>query len=162
MRKQPSKGFFQNSVRGNFEEFTRNHCRNLFFYKVINSVICYFIKNKSLTQVLSPEFWEICKNTYFTEHHRTAASYYSIINGNEDRIGKWNCKLWHKNKAYVPIWARSVSYQKSAALVKFEQLSEAVVHRFSSKWVFLKFSQIPKENACVGDTFLKSCSPEGC
>ena len=45
--------------------------------------------------------------------------------------------------------------------MKFEQLSE-VVHRFSSKWVFLKFSQIPKENTCVGDTFLKSCNPEGC
>ena len=38
-----------------------------------------------------------------------------------------------KTKAYVPIWVRSVSYQKRAALVKFEQVSEAVVHRFSSK-----------------------------
>ena len=26
--------------------------------------------------------------------------------------------------------------------------------------MFLKFSQIPKENTCVGDTFLKSCNPE--
>ena len=26
--------------------------------------------------------------------------------------------------------------------------------------MFLKFSQIPKENICGGDTFLKSCNPE--
>ena len=106
--------------------------------------------------MFSCEFCEICKNTFFAEHHRTTASYYSSINGNEGRIGKRNCKLWYKIKAYVPIWARSVSYQKRAALVKFE----AVVHRFSSKQVFLKFSQIPKENTCVGDTFLKGCNPE--
>ena len=41
---------------------------------------------------------------------------------------------------YVPIWARSVSYLKRAVLVKFEQVSEAVVHKFSSKLVFLKIS----------------------
>ena len=39
---------------------------------------------------------------------------------------------------YVTIWARSVSYLKRAVLLKFEQVSEAVVHRFSSKRVFLK------------------------
>ena len=36
-------------------------------------------------------------------------------------------------KAYVPIWARSVSYQKRAVMMKFEQVLEAVVRRFSSK-----------------------------
>ena len=61
------------------------------------------------------------------------ASYYSSLKGNETRIGKRNCELWYKIKANVPIWARSVSYQKRAALVKFEQVSEAVVHSFSSK-----------------------------
>ena len=43
-----------------------------------------------------------------------------------------------KTEAYVPIWDRSVSYQKTAVLVKFEQVSEAVVRRFSSKQVFIK------------------------
>ena len=38
-----------------------------------------------------------------------------------------------KTKGYVPIWARSVTYQKRAVLVKFEQVSEAVVRRCSSK-----------------------------
>ena len=42
---------------------------------------------------------------------------------------------------YVPIWARSVSCLKRAALVKCEQVSEGVVHRFSSKQVFLKISE---------------------
>ena len=133
MRKQPSKGFFKNSVRRNFAEFTRNLCRNLFFYKVINSVYLLLLKKKSLAQGFSCEFCKICKNTFFAEHHRTTASYYSSINGNKGRIGKQNCKLWYKVKVYVPIWARSVKYQKRAALVKFEQVSEVVVHRFSSK-----------------------------
>ena len=38
-----------------------------------------------------------------------------------------------KTKAYVPIGARSASYQKRAVLVKFEQVSEAVICRISSK-----------------------------
>ena len=37
-----------------------------------------------------------------------------------------------KTKAYVPIWTRSVSYQKRVVLVKLELVSEAVVRRFSS------------------------------
>ena len=29
---------------------------------------CNFIKNEALAQVFSCEFWEISKNTFFTEH----------------------------------------------------------------------------------------------
>ena len=43
-----------------------------------------------------------------------------------------------KTKAYVPIWARSVSYQKRAVLVKFEQVLEAVVCRLFFKIGVLK------------------------
>ena len=103
-----------------------------FFIKLLTLYICCFIKNKSLAQVFSCEFCEICKNTFFAEHHRTTDSYYSSTNGNESRIGKRNRKLI-QIKAYVPIWAGSVSYQKRAVLVKFEQVSEAVVRRFSSR-----------------------------
>ena len=91
-----------------------------FFITLLTLQICCFIKNKSLAQVFYCEFSKICKNIFLAEHHRTTLSYYSSINGNEGRIGKWKCKLWYKIKAYVPIWARSVSYQKRAALVKFE------------------------------------------
>ena len=37
----------------------------------------------------------------------------------------------------------------------FLRASEAVVHRCSSKYVFLKGSQISQENACVGVSFDK-------
>ena len=39
---------------------------------------CSFIKNKTVEQVLSCEFCEISKNTFFTEHLWTAASEYNI------------------------------------------------------------------------------------
>ena len=68
-----------------------------FFIKLLTLYICCFIKNKSLAQVLSCEFCEICKNTFFAEHHQTTASDYSSINSSEGRIGKRNCKLWCKN-----------------------------------------------------------------
>ena len=74
------------------------------------------------------EFCKICKNTLFAEHHRTTASYYSSINS-KGELAKWNCKLWYRTKAYVPIWARSVGYWKRADLVKFEQPS-----KHSSRW----------------------------
>ena len=38
-----------------------------------------------------------------------------------------------KTKAYEPILTRSVSFQKRAVLVKFEQVSGPVVWGFSSK-----------------------------
>ena len=113
MRKQPSKGFFKNSVIRNFAEFTRKYlCRNLFFIKLLTLKICCFIENKSLAQVFPCEFCKICKNTLFAEHHRTTASYYSSINS-KGELTKRNCKLWYRTKAYVPIWARSVGYWKS-------------------------------------------------
>ena len=58
-----------------------------------------------------------------------------------------------KTKAYASIWARSVSYQKRAALMKFEQVLEAAIRRCSPKYMFLKISQVPQENICFGDTF---------
>ena len=48
---------------------------------------------------------------------------------------------------------------KKAVQVK-EQISEAVVCRCSSKWVFLKVSQIPQETTCVESPFNKVAGPE--
>ena len=39
----------------------------------------YFIKKESLAQVFSCAFCEISKNTFFTEHLRTAASPFNYI-----------------------------------------------------------------------------------
>ena len=37
-------------------------------------MVCNFIKKETLGQVFSWEFWEISKNTFFTEHLWTTAS----------------------------------------------------------------------------------------
>ena len=42
-------------------------------------IIIIIIKNESLAQVFSWEFYKICKNTFFAEHHRTTASYYTAV-----------------------------------------------------------------------------------
>ena len=49
--------------------------------------------------VFSCEFREICKNSFFAEHHWTAASDYSSVNSSEGSIEKRNCKLWYKSTA---------------------------------------------------------------
>ena len=41
------------------------------------------------------------------------------------------------------------------------RLLETFVHRCSSKYVFLKISEISQENICAGVSFKQSCKPEG-
>ena len=68
----------------NCTESTRKHlCRNLFFDKV------KLWSAASLKTSL--------KNSILAEHCRAIASDYSRINSSEGRMGKPNCKLWHKN-----------------------------------------------------------------
>ena len=45
-----------------------------FLNKVEGLQVCNFIKKETLAQVLSCEFFEIFKNTFFTEHLWTTAS----------------------------------------------------------------------------------------
>ena len=54
-----------------------NTC-GVFFNKVANTA-CKFIKKQIPTQVLSFEFCEIFRNTFFAEHIRTTASEKSFI-----------------------------------------------------------------------------------
>ena len=54
-----------------------------YFQKQPPEVFCMcqslnFIKKESLAQVFSCEFYEISKNTFFTEHLRTTASVFSL------------------------------------------------------------------------------------
>ena len=54
-------------VLRNFVKFTRKYlCQSLFFNKVAGP--CNFMKKETLAQVLSCEFCEISKSTFFTEH----------------------------------------------------------------------------------------------
>ena len=48
--------------------------RVIFLNKVAGLQACNFIKKETLAQVLSCEFCEISKNTFFTEHLWTTAS----------------------------------------------------------------------------------------
>ena len=46
---------------------------------VLSKKGCNFIKKETLAQVFSCEFYEISKNTFFTEHLRTTASISSFV-----------------------------------------------------------------------------------
>ena len=50
---------------------TKNHTRS---DSTCIPQVCNLIKKESVAQVFSCEFWEISKNTFFTEHLRTTAS----------------------------------------------------------------------------------------
>ena len=61
-------------VLRNFAKLTGKHlCQNLFFNKVAG-LRPDFIKKETLAQVFSCNFVGISRNTFFTEHHRMAAS----------------------------------------------------------------------------------------
>ena len=78
----------------------------------------------------------MCKNTFFAEHDQATNSNYSsvasiVVKG---ELANANRTYDTKTQAYVPLLVRNVSYQKKAVLVKYKQVSEAVVRRCSSKW----------------------------
>ena len=57
--------FCKKGVLKNFAKFTGKHlCQSLFFNRVAGGA-CNFIKKESLAQVLSCEFCEISKSTFF-------------------------------------------------------------------------------------------------
>ena len=63
IQKQPPEGFYKKSVLKYFAKFTgKQMCQSLFF------------KKGNLAQVLSREFYEIFKNTFFTKHQHLRAA----------------------------------------------------------------------------------------
>ena len=90
------QSFFKEIVMRSFAEFTRKHLtRNLFFDKV---KFC-----RSSTSLLSCEFCEICKNTFFAEHDRATVLDYSSIKVVKGELANENLNYDSKTKAYVPI-----------------------------------------------------------
>ena len=77
MQKKPSEGFFKDGVMRNFW--------NLFFDKVKLYRSVTSLKT-SLVQVFSCEFCEICKNTFFAEHHQTTTSDYTVFSPITDTL----------------------------------------------------------------------------
>ena len=73
--------FYKKGDLRNFVKFTGKHlCQSLFFNKVagLRPETCNFIKKETLAQVISGEFYEISKNTIFTEHLWATASDHTI------------------------------------------------------------------------------------
>ena len=77
------------SVLRNFAKSTGKYlCQSFFFNKIegLSPDACNFIKKEILAQVLSCEFPEISKNTFFTEHLRKTASAFNWLSDPAKRI----------------------------------------------------------------------------
>ena len=71
VNKQPPEAFHKKGVLKNLAKFTgKKLYQSLFLIKLQGN----FIKKETLAQVFSCEFYEIFKNTFFTEHLQTTAS----------------------------------------------------------------------------------------
>ena len=67
--------FCENGALRNYVKFTGKHqCESLFLNKVTGLWPATLLKKETLAQVFSCEFYEISKNTFFTEHLWTTAS----------------------------------------------------------------------------------------
>ena len=69
------KGVFRN-----FAKFTgKQLCQSIFFNKVAGLRHATLLKKETLAQVFSFEFYEISKNTFYTEHLSVTASIHSVM-----------------------------------------------------------------------------------
>ena len=66
--------FYKKSVRKNFAKFTGKTCVTVSFLIKFQAGACNFIKKQTLTQVISCEFCQIFKNTFFYRIPPVAAS----------------------------------------------------------------------------------------
>ena len=66
--------FFRKGVLINFAKFTGKHLRQSLFFNQVDLRFATLLKKKTLIQVFSCNFYEISKNTFFTEHLRVTAS----------------------------------------------------------------------------------------
>ena len=79
-QKQPPEVLCKKGILRNFATFTGKHlCQSLFFNKVAGLKVCNFIKIETLAQVFSCKCCVISKDTFFTEHLRTAATVLCVI-----------------------------------------------------------------------------------
>ena len=80
--------FFKKGVLRNSAKFTGNHLRQSLFLIKLQVSACNFIKKEAVAQVFSSGFYEITKNTFFSEHLR-----WLHLKGIQRRIqgrGFWN------------------------------------------------------------------------
>ena len=67
IKKQSPEVFCKKGVVKNFAKLTEKHLRQVLFSIMLQAKAYKFIKNKTLAKVLSCEFCEIFKNTFFIE-----------------------------------------------------------------------------------------------
>ena len=74
-KEQPPEVFYKKVVLKNFAKLTGKHlCLSLFFNKDVGLRPATLIKKDTPAQMFSCEYYEVFKNTFFTEHLWTTAS----------------------------------------------------------------------------------------
>ena len=73
-RSSRSEVFCKKDVLRNFAKFTGKYLYQSLFFNKVAALASNFVKKESLAQVISCEFCEICKNTFFYRTPQVAAS----------------------------------------------------------------------------------------
>ena len=126
--------FFKESVVRNFAEFTRKRlCRNLFFDKLKLCKSSTSSKTSLQRKLFLVTFAKFVRTPFLRTTTGRLLLIIAVSVVVKGELPNENLNHDTKTKAYVPILVRSVSYQKGAVLVKFEQVLEAVVGKCFSK-----------------------------
>ena len=78
--------FCKKGVLRNFAKFTGKHLYQILFLNKVAGLACNFIKKESLAQVLSCEFCEFSKNTFFYRTPQVAASKITVFKKIRDSL----------------------------------------------------------------------------
>ena len=126
LRSSHQRDSVRKGVLRNFANFRGKRTRVSFLIKLQASgpQVCNFIKIETLTQMFSGEYWEISKNTFFTEHLWAIVSmlfknlpfylgYWHVLEYNlggqtQSTLAKWTAKLGVLVKIYIFSWDNMV------------------------------------------------------
>ena len=115
MQKQPSKGFFKESVMRNFAEFTRKYlCRHLFFDKFKLSISSTSLKASLQCRCFLVNFAKFVRTPFLQNTTGPLLLIIAVSITVKGELANEDLNYDTKTKVYVPIWARNVSYQKRA------------------------------------------------
>ena len=138
----------------NFAEFTRKHlCWNFFFGKVKLCRSATSLKASLQRRCFLVNLAKFAGTPFLQNTTGRLPLIIAVSIVVKEELTNETVNYDAKTKAYVPIWARVVSYQEKGSPGEFEQVSEAVVRRSFSKQLILRIPQILQEKTCVGETF---------
>ena len=143
MKKQLSKRFSNESVMRNFAEFTRKHlCRNPFPDKAKLCRSSTLLKTSLQRRCFLVNFAKFLKTSFLESTTRRLLLIIAVSIVVKEELTKENLNHGTKTKAYVPISARSVSYQKGQSrqnLYRFQKQSFADVLQNRCSLKFRRF-----------------------